>query len=134
MLELTSVSKVVTDSEGLECRDSSRKFSYKLNEKTAKSKMIKGAKRLPFEIEENSSSMNLIFNLGAWSEVVLPSLMYWNNAKENKTCRINENEVKILDVKVGKEINGSHIDTQVIFMMNKDKICTTSVLTRSDSM
>ena len=33
-------------------------FDYKLNDKAAKSKLVKGAKRAVFQLEENSTSIN----------------------------------------------------------------------------
>ena len=99
-----------------------RQFEYKLDEKAATGKLIKGAKRLPFEIVEKSSSSNLVFNLGSWNIIAQPSLRYWNKGKGSKTCRIGETTVKIADVKTGKDARGNHIDTQVIFFSNRDKV------------
>ena len=36
-------------------------FDYKLNDKAAKAKIVKGAKRIAFEIQENSTSTTLVF-------------------------------------------------------------------------
>ena len=94
LLELTNVKNVVVDGEIANKKESFRKFTYKLNEKAAQNKLIKGAKRNPFEVEENTSSINLIFNLGSWMEIVLPSITYWKNIKETDTCRVGDKIVK----------------------------------------
>ena len=80
--EFSSVEAMVEDTEVVLIKDSKRSFDYNLNNKAAKSKLIKGAKREVFEIVENSSSANLIFNLGSWNHVVLPSIWYWNEVNE----------------------------------------------------
>ena len=121
-MEFAGVENVVIDSELVIRRDTTRKFEYNLDDKAAKGKLIKGAKRNPFEIVENSSSSNLIFNLGSWNNVVMPSVRYWRDAKDTKSCIIGENIVKIVDVKTGKDIGGKHIDTQIVFFSNRDKI------------
>ena len=38
-----------------------KQFEYELNVKSTKQKLIKGAKRNPFEIVENLNSSNLVF-------------------------------------------------------------------------
>ena len=121
-MEYTSVDTFVRDSEIVERRKIPRKFEYALDEKAAKGKLIKGAKRSPFEVVVNSSSSNLIFSPGSWNSVVLPALGYWDEVKGNKTCKVNDLTVKIADLKTGKDVGGKHIDTQVIFFLNRDKV------------
>ena len=121
-IEFTSVEGLVKDSEVVATKDEVRKFEYKLNDKAAKGKLIKGGKRIPFEVVENSSSSNLVFNLGAWNYVVRPSFKYWSEVKGNKTCKIGDTIVRIADVKAGRDIGGKHIDTQIVFFANRDKV------------
>ena len=121
-IEFSSVENVVIDSETVVRRDSTRNFEYKLDDKAAKGKLLKGVKREPFEVVENSASSNLLFNLGSWNNVVMPSIRYWNEGKGNKSCKIGDNIVNIANVKTGKDIGGKHIDTQVIFYSNRDKV------------
>ena len=66
----SGLTKHVEDSEIAAYKDISRHFDYKLDEKTTKAKMVKSAKRIPFEVVEHSSSANLIFSLGSWKNVV----------------------------------------------------------------
>ena len=97
-------------------------FDYKLNDKTAKAKLLKAAKRSPIEIEENSTSSNLVFSAGAWIHAVVPSVTYWNEVKSSKTCKIGDLEVEIGGVKENKEAQGKHVNTQIVFFANRNKI------------
>ena len=65
--------EIVVDSDDIKA-NSNRLFNYNLNDKTAKAKLLKGAKRNPFEIVRNKGSINLMFNLGVWQSVVLPCI------------------------------------------------------------
>jgi hypothetical protein len=121
-IEIKSVEDLVKDSVIVNCTDTARKFEYKMNDKAAKGKLLKGAKRNPFEVVENSSSSNLVFSPGSWNYIVLPSIRYWNEVKGSKTCRIGAMVVKIADVNMGKDTGGKHIDTQIVFFLNRDKV------------
>ena len=113
---------LVKDSELEKHIDGKRHFEFKLNDKAAKTKLVKGAKRKHFDIVANSSSSNLIFSLGAWYHVVLPTIQYWNQVKEEKTCRIDNTVVKIADIETRKEATGKHIDTLIVFYANGGKV------------
>ena len=102
--------------------DDNRVHKYKLNDKATKGKLVKGAKRDPFAVIENSLSSNLDFSLGAWNYVVLPTVRYWNQVKDDKTCKVGDTLIKIASVELGKEAGGRHIDSKVIFYANKDKV------------
>ena len=93
-----------------------------MNEKAAKNKLLKGAKRTPFVLEENSLSSNLVFSLGAWFNTVLPSIIYWTQASGDKTCKVGDYIIKVGGAKAGKDNENKHIDTQMIFFADKDKI------------
>ena len=55
-----------------------RVFSYKLNEKKAKAKLLKGAKRKkPLDVEIKSGCVNMRFNDGSYYGVALPILRQW---------------------------------------------------------
>ena len=74
------------------------------------------------DIEENSTSSNLVFSAGAWYHVVLPSQKYFNDVKGEKNCKIGEYTVKVGGVRLGKESNGNHVNTQIVFFADRDKI------------
>ena len=99
-----------------------RLFAYNLSEKATKAKLIKGCKRDPFLLEENSSSSNLVFSAGSWYNVVMPAVEYWNMIKEDQTCQVGECIITIGGIKMGKENNGKCVDTQIVFLANRDKI------------
>ena len=102
--------------------EGTRAFEYLLNEKSAKAKLIKGAKRIPFDVEDNSSSSNLIFSVGSWKNAVLPSVSYWKEVKGNKSCIVGDYTVRVAGVKVGVDKSGKNVDTQVVFYGGRDKI------------
>ena len=98
------------------------KFDYKLNDKAVKAKLLKAAKRQPIEVEENSTSLNLVSSAGAWVHAVLPSVKYWKEVQDAKTCKIGDYTIRIGGIKEGKENKGKHVNTQVVFLADRDKI------------
>ena len=75
----------VKESELKQKSDTKRANDYKMDVKTAKAKILKGAKRIPIELVENTACSNLNFSVGAWSHVVLPSIRYLDSIKGEKT-------------------------------------------------
>ena len=110
MNTIISIEDHVKLSEVHRNQDAGRTFDYKLSDKASKSKILKAARRNPLEMEENSTSTNLVFSAGAWYHVVLPASNYFNDVKEEKTCRIGDYSVKIGGIKLGKEVNRKHVD------------------------
>ena len=121
-IEMPSIEDIVKESEVMSYSENKRTFKYELNAKSATAKLIKGAKRIPFEVIEKASSSNLVFSTGAWNHVVQPSVGYFDKVKGDKKCTVGNITVSIASVKTGKEINGKHIDTQIIFFANRDKV------------
>ena len=121
-IELKSIDEIVKNSELINHNAGPRQFEYNLNDKNAKAKLLKGAKRPPFELIQNKGSINLIFNLGSWSHVVQPSILYWKSSQGDMTCKIGLSTVKILSVKMGTEANGKHVDTQIVFLINRERL------------
>ena len=121
-IEATSMKEFVKDSEVMQSKEKSRRFEYELNDKAAKAKLVKGAKRLPFEVVDKSSSSNLVFNLGAWQKTVNPSVRYWDQVKGNKSCKVGDMIVTVASVTTGKETSGKHVDTQIVFYVDRDKV------------
>ena len=95
---------------------------YELNDKSAKSKLVKGSKRIPFEVEKNSSSCTMIFSVGAWLVAVLPAIRYWNEIKGDKTCKVGDKVIKVSGIKSGKDVNGMCVVSQVVFYIDRDKV------------
>ena len=87
LMELNGVDAIVRDSE-TQINLEKRQFDYKMNDKNAKAKLLKAARRKPFEVVRNTGSTNLIFNVGSWNNIVLPSIRYWNTVKGEQTCKV----------------------------------------------
>ena len=121
-IEMYSIKDVVDDSEAIKVPETRRHFEYNLNDKNAKAKLIKGAKRETLDVVQNKGSCNVVFSTGSWSQIVLPSILYWKQSAEYKTCKLDEMEIKIVSIKTGKDVVGKHIDTQIIFVVNKKKV------------
>ena len=92
-----------------------RVFEYFLNEKASNAKLVKGAKRSPFLLEENSTSSNLVFSPGSWHYVVMPSIRYWNIIRSDQKCQVGEYTVKIGGIQSGKESKGKYVDHKIVF-------------------
>ena len=121
-IEMESIEEIVKDSEiNIYEDDEQRHFEYNLNEKSAKAKLVKGARRCPLEKFPKSGSLNLVFNPGSWSNVVLPSIRYWDQSKGDKTCKIGVSSIRVVSVKTGTDTGGKHIDTQIVFFINREK-------------
>ena len=120
-LEFNDVNDIVKDSEVNQVVEN-RQFEYKMNDKNAKNKLLKAAKRTSFEIVRNTSSINLVFNIGSWNHIVLPSICYWNKLKGDQTCKVGRSIVRIASVKTGIEAGGKHVDTQIVFFIDRDKV------------
>ena len=86
-LESRSILDLVEESELKKQSSVKRTHEYNLDDKAAKAKLLKGAKRIPLELVENTASCNLNFSVGAWNQVVLPSVRYWDSVKGEKTCQ-----------------------------------------------
>ena len=121
-LESEVITDLVKDSELEPQGEESRTFVYNMSDKAAKNKLIKGAKRPPFEMVENTASYTLMFSIGAWNHVVLPSIKYWNQVKGTRSCKLDSMEVNIASIEMGKEAGGRHMDTLVVFYANRDKV------------
>ena len=100
-LEMEGIANLVNDSELLKSSENRRTFEYNLNDKAAKAKLLKGAKREVFEIVENQTSCNLVFCVGTWKQVVNPTIQYMSKIEGSKTCKIGALEIKIGSVKTG---------------------------------
>ena len=121
IVEFQSIKDLVKDSETVVSEENGRQFEYNLDEKNAKMKLLKGAKRSPFEIVKNNGSINLVFNLGSWKTIVSPSILYWKQVKSEMTCKVGQSSVKLASVKTGRDVVGKHVDTQIIFFIDREK-------------
>ena len=120
-VELRSLEKFVNDNVVVFTNEKERMFDNSLSDKNAKAKLLKGARRIPFELVKNSVSWNLVFNLGSWHSIVLPAIKYWNQRQETGTCKIGTMTINIASVKSGTDASGKHIDTQIVFLVGREQ-------------
>ena len=52
-------------------------FNYEMSDKKAKSNLIKGASREILEVEEMQKCTVMIFSVGAYHELIIPSVAEW---------------------------------------------------------
>ena len=118
---MNSVQEVIQASEQSYVFEDIRNFNYASNEKNLRSKLVKGAKRSPFEVVQNSTSMNMIFSLGSWNHTVIPVVKHWSSIK-GRLIKIEDNEIKVVDVKTGKDMSVKNIDSLITFYLNNERV------------
>ena len=105
-----------------------------MNDKRAKSKLLKGAKRVNnLEVEKKRGCVNLWFNDGSYFEVVLPLLRLWKD-KLDEVFIINEVELKIVEIDIGIEDSNKHMDTKLVIMTNNDRLVVHAYNGRQNAM
>ena len=100
-----------------------RKFDYKLNQKNARTKLIKGASKNPLVKELKSTCAILNFNDGSYFYVILPLIENWkhkNAAGEN--IEFEGLNIQVTEVKPGKEQSGMVVDVLVKFVVGESKV------------
>ena len=89
--------------------DDERVFGYTLNQKRAKNKLLRGAKRTnSLEVEVKEGCVNLRFCDGSFVEIVMPFIRVWQG-KRGERLIINNIEVEILEVLNGTDISEKHV-------------------------
>ena len=100
-----------------------RKFGYKLNQKATKNKLLKCALKAPFEKDDKPTCIVLNFNDGSYFYSVLPAIQFWKNKFDKQEVILFDGlEIKVSEVKQGKEQGGMCVDCLVRFEMNGSKI------------
>ena len=103
-------------------RRNGRAFSYVLNEKRAKAKLLKGAKREKnLNVEIKTGCVNLRFDDGSYFEVVLPILRDWHRQLK-KPFKIGDLDVKVEESDPGIENTAKHIDTKLVINANNNRL------------
>ena len=99
-----------------------RTFKYELNERRAKSKLLKGAKRTNhLDIEIKTGCVNMRFSDGSYHDVLLPVLREWQGLS-NKPFMLEDIEVKVDEVESGIENSEKIMDTKLIVFANNDRL------------
>ena len=96
-----------------------RSFSYELSDKKAKSNFLKSAAREVFEVEEKQLCTMMNFSVGSYLEVVIPSVIDWNNSKYNG----------VEEVIPGYDEKGKHVETIIRFRFKSERITVTCYYT-----
>ena len=87
----------------------------------AKSKLLKGAKKPNLDVEVKDGCVNLRFCDGSFHEIILPLLNLWQQ-RTNEVFKIDEVELKVIEVIKGTENTKKHVDTKLILMVNDDRL------------
>ena len=99
-----------------------RVLPYIQNEKRAKAKLLKGAKRMKnLDVEIKSGCVNLRFSDGSYFKVVLPILREWHN-NIGKSFILNDLEIKVEESDPGIDDSNKHIDTKLVIIANTDRL------------
>ena len=93
-------------------------FNYEMTDKKAKSNLIKGASREVLETEEMQKCTMLIFSVGAYYEVIIPSVAEWKIG-----TKIMNNEIK--NVIPGFDENNKHMQTIIKVLCGKNMVTLT---------
>ena len=99
-----------------------RAFNYVLNDKKAKAKLLRGAKRTnPLVVEVKSGCVNMRFNDGSYFTVVLPLLRKWHE-QVSKPFKLNDIVIEVEEADPGVESSEKHIDTKLVIIADKDRL------------
>ena len=122
MKQVLSSELLITNLNQEDANDEGRVFDYALNQKRAKNKLLKGAKRTnSLEVESKQGCVTLRFCNGSFFEIIMPLIRAWQQ-KRGATFKINEIEVEIIEVVKGTENSEKHVDTKLIIMANCNRI------------
>ena len=97
-----------------------RHFAYELSDNRAKSNLLKGAGRDVLEIADKKTCIMLTFSVGAFKEVVIPTVDGWGNGSPE--IQINDLKIVIEELTPGFDGGQKNVDTLVRFLMNGDRI------------
>ena len=103
-----------------------RHFSYELSDRKAQNNLIEGASREALEVEEKQICTVMTFSVGAFAEVVIPTVVEWANSQEVTKEDI---KVKIENVIPSYDKNNKHVETIVKFRTKTDRITFTAYYT-----
>ena len=96
--------------------DQERIFEYDINEKRAKKKLLKGAKREEnLDVEIKPTCANIRFSDGAYQEVVMPLLREWSS-NIGKSINLLEEQIEIVECTSGFDLKAKHIDTKLVVL------------------
>ena len=96
-MKMKQITSEVSNLSEEQINKENRVFNYAINNKRAKAKLLKGAKRgKHLVVESKIGCVNLIFSDGSYLQTVLPLLRTWQSKQNEKFC-INETEVEVVE-------------------------------------
>ena len=123
MLETTSGEEVISDVTLANDDDQHRTaltFQYNLNKVKTKKLLIEGARRETYIRGDKTDCIILLFNDGAYNEVVLKALVELQNGP--KHFIVGKEQVERISIDQRKELSGLHVDTKIEFQVKGGKI------------
>ena len=104
-------------------KNNDRTFGYKLDEHTAKSKLLKGVQREPFKVTHKQKCSNLDFNPGSFKLTSDPLVNIWENCSKNgELFEIGDSSMNVTEFKKGFDENGKHVDTKIVLLDESVKL------------
>ena len=93
-----------------------------MNEKRAKSKLLKGAKKTNhLDVEMKTGCENMRFSDRSYFKVLLPFLKDWHN-KVKKPFKFDDLEILVDESDAGMDNANRHMDTKMVVFANTERI------------
>ena len=102
-----------------------RSFNYELSDKKAKSNFLKSAAREALEVEEKQLCTMMSFSVGSYLEVVIPTVIDWNNSRN----KFSKEDNGVEDVLPSFDEKGKHVESVIRFRFKREKITVTCYYT-----
>jgi hypothetical protein len=100
--------------------DGTRNFKYRLTAKTAKTNLLKGARRKHIAVEHKQGATNIDFSDGSWIKAVFPEVLQWD--KGNRQFSYGDLNIEVIEAKPGIENEAKHMDYKFVFIVNGHRI------------
>ena len=117
MLSLTSneehITKVTLANDDGEQIKAIQTFQYNLNTSKTRKLLCEGAMRSNYQREEKKGCINLVFNDGSYTEVVLKALIDLQNGP--KHFIVGKEEIERVSIDPREELSEKHVDTMIEF-------------------
>ena len=115
--------KQINSKEVIQSATNDRNFNYRLDEKSVRLKLLKGAKRIPIEIENKKTCSNINLSDGTMHLVVKPwmeTLAEYN--KSDGVFKFENEDVRVASYKPGYDKDGNHVDTKIVLASKNNNV------------
>ena len=100
-----------------------RLFKYGLDERATKSKLLKAAKRVPYEVDDKTNCSNMTFSDGSWLFIVTDLINTLEKCfNKNEVVRFRDKDMKVIEFKRGLDAKKLHVDTKVVLSDKSSRI------------